>query len=284
MNTMRKKPKEILEIIKPVVEKKVEGKEFFAKMVRDMVLKKMSTKMKEVFLQDFSVNVHVTNIEQMINEPRPMYIEEIEDIWMVYCFLKIVNDDIISDPKEYRVNVFKYKKDVYEVRTFMSTILSAFPFTDKGSILDFNEIEGILTNSDKKYYAKGAKKSVINTLTGKSKGDTFRVHKDAKFRIVSLGELSEKQLDIGKKHKELSCPICNMSYILDATNMDDMITIQKNTFVFNCLHEKTGNKEDLKKNVFSGDIGIYVGQTKNKREKQMFVIHNFTKLTQQNAQ
>lgn len=278
------KPKEILEIIKSVVEKKLEGKESFAKIVRDMVLKKMSLEMKEVFLQDFSINVYVTNIEQMINEPRSIYIQEFGDIWMVYCFLEIIKDDITNNSKAYKINVFKYKKEVYEVRIFMSTILSAFPFTDKGSILDFNEIEGILTNPDKKYYAKGAKKSVINTLTGKSKGGTFRVHKDTKIRIVPLGELSEKQLDIGDKHKELNCPICKTSYIVDDTNIDDLITIQKNVFVFNCLHEKTGNKEDLKKNVFSRDINIYVGQSKNTRKKQMFVIHNFIKLTRQNVQ
>jgi len=245
-------------------------------MIKEMV-GKMSINMKKVFLQNICIDIYVSDIKNAETELQSHMIKNVSNFWLVYLFREIVVVDFKLGSEDVRVQFFEYTKKGYETKEFLNTLMNSITYLVRGVTLNLDSIENILTSNDKKEYVKGAKKSVIHTLTGKSKSNSFRPHKHAKDRIVGIEELG-KSLDLKDRHIRVKCPVCSYEYDVDKYNIDEIIKVKDNIFIFHCLHIKTGNSEDLQKNSFRKDLSAYFKGKYSKRDKQMFVLNNFKRI------
>lgn len=273
----RKKSIEIVEAIDTLLLDRL-GQENDEKiqMVKDAA-RKMSMKMKKDFIQNMCIDLYVSDIKNAETELESHLIKKVSNIWLVYLFREIIRADFKLGDEKVRVQFFEYTKKGYETKEFLNTLMNSVTHLERGVTLNLDSIENILTASDKKEYAKGAKKSVINTLTGVSKSNSFRPHPQAKDRIVAIEDLG-KYLKLEDKHKRVQCPVCSEEYDIDKENIDDLVKVKDNVFVFHCLHIRTGNTEDLEKDSFRKDLSSYLKGKHSKRDKQMFVLNNFQRI------
>jgi len=258
-------------IVERLVLEKVEA----IQIIRHMV-QKMSKQMKVNFYTGLCIEIYVTDVKKAEIELFPHMIKNVSNFWVAYFFYEIVRDDInLFANKMIQVRLIEYTKNIYEAKEFINALLNSVVHLGKGISLDLNSIESILSEDDLKVYAKGAKESVINTLTKKSVSNTFRIHPDYKERIVGIQELG-RYLDLGGRHRSLDCPVCGEKYMIDKQNINNVIHFQDNKFIFNCLHTKTEIVKDIDKKRFVCDLSEYLNNTINKYHKQMFVLNNFT--------
>lgn len=275
--TIEKKSIDIIEIIDRLLldaltdkdDKKID-------MVKGMV-GKMSINMKEDFIHYMCIDLYVSDIKNATIELQTHTIKKVSNFWLVYLFREIIRSDFKLGKENVRIQFFEYTKKGYETKEFLNTLMNSVTYLERGITVDFDSIENILTATNKREYAKGAKKSVIYTLTGKKKEKSFRPHPQAQYGIVEIEELG-KYLNLEDKHKREKCPVCSEEYVLDKNNIDDYIKIKDNVFTFHCLHTKTGDSEDLKKDSFRRDLSIYFKEKYPKRDKQMFVLNNFKRI------
>jgi len=269
---------ELAEIINSQVMERIEHESIGKLEMLKKIVDKMTDFTKEKFIEGLRVDLFVSDIRRAEIHLQSALIKKISNFWLVYMFHEVVRSDITLGNKKVIVDLFKYNKDVYEIKDFFNTLMNCITNLDKGVQLDLDSIDAILTNKEKNKYAKRARKSVVSTLTGVKENLVFREHPGTKNGIVSIEELGA-YIDLKNKHKTLHCPICNEKYLIDKENMDDVIIIDKNMFVFNCLHEDSGDPNIIKIGPFKKDLGMYFNDGYSKIEKQMFILNNFKWMT-----
>ena len=273
----KKKSIDIVEMIDTLLlNRLVDKDEEKIQMLKEMV-NKMSIELKEDFMRSFCLDLYVSDIKNAEIELQSHMIKKVSNFWLVYLFREIVRSDFQLGKKDVRIQLFEYTKRGYEAKEFLNTLMNSVTYLDRGITLDLDSIENILTGNDKKAYAKGAKKSVIHTLTGKKKEKSFRPHPRAKNEIVVIEELG-KYLSLEDKHKRLNCPVCSEEYDVDKHNIDNVIKIKGNIFIFHCIHARMENGEKVNEPCFQKDLGSYFKGKHSNREKQMFVLNNFKKI------
>ena len=275
--TIKMKSIEIVEMIDTLLLNELNKKSKEKIKMINIMVGKMKDQMKKDFIQNMCIDLYVSDVKHAEIELQTHMIKKVSNFWLVCLFREIVRTDVGFGNEEVRVQFFEYGKRGYETKEFLNTLMNSVPYLETGVTLNLDAIENILTVNAKTEYAKGTKKSVINTLTGKGKSKTFRPHPQAKDRIVSIKELG-KYLILDDKHKRVECPVCSESYVVNKDNIDEIIIVKNNVFVFNCLHTKTGNIEDLKKDSFRKNLGSFLKGKHTKRDKQMFVLNNFNRI------
>lgn len=268
---------EIVEVVDTILlNRLVQENDEIIQMVKKIAMK-MSIKMKKDFVQNMCIDLYVSDISNAHLELHNHMIKKVSNFWLVYLFREIIRTDFKLGDEKVRVQFFEYTKKGYETKEFLNTLMNTVTHLERGVTLNLDSIEKILTADDKKEYAKGAKKYVINTLTGVKKLNSLRPHPQAKFGIVAIEDLG-KYLKLEDKHKRVKCPVCFDEYDIDKYNIDELIKVTGNTFVFNCLHIKKDNTDDLKKYSFRKDLSGYLRGKYSKRDKQMFVLQNFNQI------
>ena len=173
-----------------------------------------------------------------------------------------------------KVYIEKYVKKEYEVRNYFNNLLVSFSNINVGVTVDQKLIESCLAvEESKKNYVKGVQKSITSTLTGKDSYINFRLHPQAKNRIVLISELG-KYLDIGKKNRTLKCPICETENIITKKNLIQILEVKEKTFIYKCEH--TENPDFIGKEYYKKNIENFLLEGYSMNDKSMFVLNNFT--------
>jgi len=246
----------------------------------DKMIIKLTEETKETIVKKFDVIFYVKNESSFINEPTLSKIFDISNSSKLYLYFKLINsveEEKIS--KTIDIIIDEINKDI-EILKIIDVIVFSIDFTkSKTSLtLDLDKIDALYSKAPKNI-AKGARKSIISTLTEKKKERVFRVHPEAKNRIVSFEELEDaNKLDLKDKEFNCKCPICSLKYTITKDNIDDIIRLNKNDIMFMCDHLNTEKYKELP---FKIDISQFITDKKYSKKyyKQMFFINNFKKLT-----
>jgi len=246
----------------------------------DKMIIKLTEDTKETIVKEFDVIFYVKNESSFINEPTLSKIFDISNSSKLYLYFKLINsveEEKIS--KTIDIIIDEINKDI-EILKIIDVIVFSIDFTkSKTSLtLDLDKIDALYSKAPKNI-AKGARKSIISTLTEKKKERVFRVHPEAKNRIVSFEKLEDaNKLDLKDKEFNCKCPICSLKYTITKDNIDDIIRLNKNDIMFMCDHLNTEKYKELP---FKIDISQFITDKKYSKKyyKQMFFINNFKKLT-----
>lgn len=264
------------------------------KQIDNMIIK-LTEEAKETIVKEFDVIFYVKNESSFINEPTFSKLFDVSNNSKLYLYLNLMNsineektnkttiDIIIDEINEKKIektnNIKLYKEDIETLKTINAIIFSIDFTKSKTSLtLDLDKIDALYSKAPKNI-AKGARKSIISTLTEKKKERVFRVHPEAKNRIVSFEELEDaNKLDLKDKEFNCKCPICGLKYTIIKDNIDDIIRLNKNEIIFMCDHLNTEKYKELP---FKIDISQFITDKKYSKKyyKQMFFINNFKRLT-----
>ena len=257
-------------------------KEYFEyKFLEDKIKKqienmffKLTEFARKTIVKEMDVIFYVKNLDSFINEPlysKIAYISDEAKLYLYYLLIEYFSDEI-------EIIIDKCKKEEIEVFKLINTIIYAIEYTqgETSFTLDLDKIDSLYSKKPSNF-AKSARKSIIATLTNKKRERIFRVHSDAKKRLVSIEELKKaKKLDLGNKEFNCRCPICGKKETITSEKID-IIKVNKDEIIFMCNHEKTDKFKELP---FKINLHKFLGdKTYSKREKQMFFINNFKKLT-----
>lgn len=252
------------------------------KQIDNMIIK-LTEEAKETIVKEFDVIFYVKNESSFINEPTFSKLFDVSNRSKLYLCLKLMNS--INEEKMNKTTIdiiideINEKKIIETFKTINSIIFSIdFTKSKTSLILDLDKIDALYSKAPKNI-AKGARKSIISTLTEKKKERVFRVHLEAKNRIASFKELEDaNKLDLKDKEFNCKCPICGLKYTITKDNIDDIIRLNKNEIIFMCDHLNTENYKELP---FKIDISQFITDKKYSKKyyKQMFFINNFKRLT-----
>jgi hypothetical protein len=258
-------------------------KEYFEyKFLEDKIRKqieKMFFKLTEfarkMIAKEIDVIFYVKNLDSFITEPLYSKINSVSDeakLYLYYLLMEYFKDEI-------QIVVEKCKKEEIEIFKLINTVIYSIEYTqgETNFTLDLDKIDSLYSKKPSNI-AKNARKSIVSTLTNKKRERIFRVHPAAKKRIVFIEELKKaKKLDLGNKEFNCRCPVCNQKKTITSENINDFIKINKDEVIFMCDHEKTDKFKELP---FKINLQKFLGdKIYSKREKQMFFINNFKKLT-----
>jgi len=258
-------------------------KEYFEyKFLEDKIKKqienmcfKLTEFARKTIVKEIDVIFYVKDLDSFINEPLYSKIDYISDEAKLYLYYLLI--EYFSD--EIEIIIDKCKKEEIEVFKLINTIIYTIEYTqgETSFTLDLDKIDSLYSKKPSNI-AKSARKSIIATLANKKRERIFRVHPDAKKRIVSIEELKKaKKLDLGNKEFNCRCPICGKKETIINEKIDDIIKVNKDEIIFMCDHKET---DKFKKLPFKINLHKFLGDKKySKREKQMFFINNFKKLT-----
>lgn len=258
----------------PFFEGMIKDKSFNKKIVKN-ILSKVTDEMKDELIESCIVTLFVNDVTMGLKDLRTINIQRISDPWIVYLLCEIVRDDTSFGEKKIAIVLLPYSKKGYEATTFFRELLHTFSHVNKGTHIDLDSFESILSRSQKTTYAKGVKKSVTTTLTGLDNTKSFVPHKDTKHEIVSLERLSN-YLNLEGKHRRVKCPVCDESYLITTSNLTKVLHVDDTKFIFKCTHEK--NSKMIDKNFFELNISNYISGKEKSVDKSMFVLNNFKKL------
>jgi len=262
------------ELLKNYFESNKIDKKFILQI--EYLINKLTEEAKKNIVKNFNVIFYVKNENDFISRPLSSKIKNITDENKLYLYFRLIDfatnniDIIITNANEENIEIYKLIDAVIFTMTYTKDITS---FT-----LDLDKIDALYTKEPKKI-AKGARKSIISTLTKKRKERIFRVCKNAKNRIVLFDELLEaNKLDLGDKTFNCKCPICGNKYSITKFNIDSIIEINDDYVIFKCEHNNTNFYKELP---FKVNIKPFLeGKKYSKYSKQMFFINNFKKLTE----
>jgi hypothetical protein len=253
--------------------------------VENIIEKFMSSgsyEMKQNFLSSFTVGVYVTDVSKAAAELKPSHVKKLSDPELCLLLIELLNDRkflkmlSLKDVK-LKVYINKYVKKEYEVRNYFNNLLVSFSNVKAGITVDQKLIDECLSvEESKKKYVKGVQLSVTTTLTGKMIDNSFRPHPEANKKIVLISELG-KCLDIGKKSRTLKCPTCGVQKIITSANLTEILGFEGKTFVYQCTHIES--ETYIGEECFKKDLDSYLQKKYSAREKSMFVLNNFTRLT-----
>jgi len=250
----------------------------------DNMLLKLTDEAKENLIKIWDVIFYVTSENIFMNEPTFNKIVNVSNKSKLYLYFKLINLNTIEINKIKTIDIIvkeefkKEDKKIYETNNIINKIIDAIDYTksETSLVLDLDKIDSLYSEKPKDL-AKGAKRSVLATLTNKKIEYVFRVHPETKNRIVSVKELeSANKLDLKNKEFNCKCPICNLKYSITKENINKIIRVNKNEIIFTCNHLNTDKYKNLP---FKVNIDKFILNECSDYYKRMFFINNFKQLT-----
>lgn len=243
------------------------------------LVNKLTNEAKDVILSNICISIYVNNINEAMQKILISNVKFIENKTYLFLIYKLIIERDLQDDLNLEITFYlhKYNKFKYELNELLNPILNLINYTEteKSISINTNKIDALITCEPKKI-AKGAQKSVVQTLTGKQKEKIFRVHPSTKDEIVLIEDLKPNYLSLKDKYKTFLCPICKTKIKIDKNDIDKKISVKNNLVQINCDHElNNSNSQELP---YSIDLNQYFDQTNTKMEKKMFFINNFKKL------
>jgi hypothetical protein len=177
-------------LLKNLIKEYFESNELDEKTIKqiDYMISKLTDFAKETIAKEFDIIFYVKNENAFAVEPSFSKIKEISSPTKLYLYFKLL--DFFEDKIDIIIDKINNKKEI-EIFKIMNATIFTIDYTKdiKSFTLNLDKIDNLYSEESKKL-AKGAKKSVISTLTQKHKERFFRVHLATKNRIVTFDELA----------------------------------------------------------------------------------------------
>ena len=253
----------------------------------ETLIEKIPQEAKRMLLKNFQVTVYVNNIKDCENEIVSSDIVKFKDQIYIYLLKNIISSKHEFSNSEDRIIllILEYNKEYFQAEEILKSSLFLINYTDtkKGLSINTKKLDSLYTHKSNNL-SKNVQKSIITTLTGKSKNKKFIIYPACKENLINIDKISKKYLNIKDKNINISCPICKESININKDNITDKISIDNNKIQILCKHLKSKNSDDIGKPIFSKDLNPHLFYLKEKNikftneEKIMFFINNYKHL------
>jgi len=266
--------------IKKTIQDTIELLEIFYKTNRydydkykyDEIVQKFKVDTIMSIIQNFKLVVGVSKDYFETDSLDARHIKGIKQKELAVIFLKCLDSKYSNKAKKIEIETINYNKQYFEIEEYLGGLTFLINHTSKrtSKTIEINTLDSIIS-IDPKLIAKGVKKSLTSTLSGKKDDKYFRGHPETNKRIVPIDELGE-YINLKDKHCNIECPICSATIPINSKNIMEKILIVDNYKVkIVCHHMNTDYEEEL---LFT----LEINHDKNKKLQVMYVLNNYNKL------